>query len=271
MFILVAYNCVRVPGSASSWYQHSSKAAEPATPSRGAPHTRGTTKDSENWFSHDANKDYVAPKPHGKAPSPAAKQMVEKSRGDGMQKALEGKTQPADDAAPAPRVKPEASGNAQKSVQGMMSKYLSQDANKGYQSTRPAGRVVKAEASANAERNRGVLSDHIAGGYAHAAPPPKRDAARVKPEAAAYADRNKGSINDVMHGSGATDARPASRTKPEAEANKTRNAGHSFSQLMGGYGTHGPDPQPAQRIGSASARAAADRNKGSIGSLLGMG
>ena len=193
--------------------------------------------------------------------------MAEKNRsGRGTHGSLEGEAK-SDDVKPA-RIKPEASAIASKNVQGMMSKYLSQEGNQGYQSARPAGRVVKPEASANAHRNRGVLSEQISGGYAPSAPP-KRDAARVKPEAAAYANRNKGSINDVMHGMGATDSRPVGRTKPEAEANRNRNAGQSLSQLMGGQGT--PDAQPRQRVASASARAAADRNQGSIGSLLGMG
>ena len=199
--------------------------------------------------------------------------MVENSRGRGMEETLAGKgTAAAAADVPAPRVKQEASGNAQKSTQGMMSKYLSQDANKGYQSARPAGRVVKAEASVNAERNRGVVGDQLTGGYCNPNPPPKRDAQRVKPEAAANAVRNKGSMGAVLGGggTGGDDGRMAARTKPEGEANRTRNAGHSFSQLIGGAGGS-PADQPRTRVVSASARASADRNQGSIGSLLGMG
>ena len=44
-----------------------------------------------------------------------------------------------------------------------------------------------------------------------------------------------------------------------------------LSSLIGSYGNLGMDAQPNPRVGSASARAAADRNKGSIGGLLGMG
>ena len=51
--------------------------------------------------------------------------------------------------------------------------------------------MVKSEASANATRNRGTLSENLGGGY-NAPPPAKRDAPRIKPEAAQYANRNKG-------------------------------------------------------------------------------
>lgn len=252
-------------GTASNWYQHSSK-PDPAMP-QATPRSRPTTSDSENWFNHDANRNAVAAQPKPKLVSQAAKENAARNQGKALEGAMQGR-QEAEAAKPA-RVKPEASDNAQKNVQGMMSKYLSQEANKGYQSVRPAGRSVKPEAAENAERNKGSLGNDLAGGYA-AAPPPKRDAARVKPEAAGFAQRDKGSMALVMGGSGGgVHDRPlVNRTKPEAEVNKSRNAGAGFSLFGAGSAV---DDRPKSRGGSASARAAADRNKGSIGSLLGMG
>ena len=210
----------------------------------------------------------VAEQPKPKLVSSAAKENAARAQGDHLQNAMQGKPD-LDAAKPAPRVKPEASGNAEKNVQGMMSKYLSQDANKGYNSSRAGGRIVKPEAACNAERNKGSLGNDLTGGYA-SGPPPKRDAARIKPEAAGFAQRERGSMAGVMsgNGAGAQDRPMVNRTKPEAEVNKTRNAGAGFS-LFGGGNAY--DERPKSRGGSASARAAADRNKGSIGSLLGMG
>ena len=179
-------------GSASNWYQHANK---PDPHAQATPRSRPTTSDSENWFNHDANRSAVAAQPKPKLVSAAAKENAARNQGKGLEQAMQGNAETQ--AARPARVKPEASDNAQKNVQGMMSKYLSQDANKGYNSARAGGRTVKPEAAENAQRNKGSLSSDLAGGYA-SGPAPKREAARVKPEAAGFAQRDKGTMGMVM-------------------------------------------------------------------------
>ena len=178
-----------------------------------------------------------------------------------MQKIMSGETTSNGNAQA--RVKPEAQAYAQKSIQGMMDKYLNQDGNKDYQSARPGGRSVKPEAEENMQKNRGVMSDCM-GGYKGM--PGDHSHLRVKPEAQANADRNKGSVNQLLdnYGNLPGSARRHPRVKAEAEGYADRNAG-TMGDLMYSYGNMQMDNRPVPRLQSAEARQAAEKNRGTLG------
>lgn len=261
-------------GSASDWYGHNTQ-VEPQichsprmASQEGSDIAKRLQGESGNWFSHDANKGYHDPTPAARCPSPSGRDLMDKARGQSMQSILMREPTANGDSQAQARVKPEAQAYAQKSIQGMMDKYLNQDVNQGYNSERPAGRSVKPEAQENAQKNKGVMDDCM-GGYAGA--PGDHSKSRVKPEAQEYADRNKGSVNQLMdnYGNLPGSARRHPRVKAEAESYADRNAG-TMGDLMTNYGNMQVSEKPVPRLKSEAARQAAEKNKGTLGSSMGM-
>jgi hypothetical protein len=188
-----------------------------------------------------------------------------------MQNILSGGGSDASDGAPV-RIKPEGQEIARKSMQGIMDKYLNQEENVGYQSARPQGRSVKAEALENAERNKGSMSD-VMQGHPQGAPRGSTNNPRVvKSEAQEIAERNKGSIAGILGCcSSETRQQHGRQGGAEAQSNASRQQGSDMSAIMGGVSdmnVNGAARGP--RVQSASARAAAERNRGTVGDLFKM-
>ena len=248
-------------GSATSWFGHDSSKAELAgaasprvTSQEGSNIAKKLGRESENWYSHDANKDYRDSQPCRKG-SEASQHMVERARGGDMAQTL--KMEAASSPAPDSRVRPEARETAEKSRQGLMDKYL--QSNKDYNSPRPEPRV-KPEAVESAEKSKGAMGDFMQG---YPAPAEKKDGPRIRPEAQVNAERNQGSFNKVIGGdppsSRAADGGRA--VKSEAQNNAQRNKG-TLSNLMENYGNMNVSDRPAPRLQNDAARQNAARNQG---------
>jgi hypothetical protein len=250
-------------GTAASWFGHDGTVT--STPQGGS---RGTCAknggETAGWFSHEhAAQDNSDIQPHGgKGGGAFAKDMIAKSRGGEMDSIMHGNGVNASPGG-GRAVKPEAEDIAQKNRQGMMSKYLDQEANKDYQSARPAGRTVKQEAADNAARNQGVMTD-VMGGYPQSGSG-NHDKRRIRPEGEAAALRNQGTLGLLSHDNAPEQMR-GNRMTSEASNYKERNRG-TMGQIMGGVDQMAIGDRPGPRLMSETARKAADRNRGTVGLL----
>ena len=292
-------------GSAVDWFSHHDDvetaryAATPrVTTAEGQMIACRNRGESDDWFSYTPRGNSSKAPPTGGVGGivPAMGPVTQREAGGGQ----------------GGRVKPEAEDNAQRNMQGMMEKFLKEDA--GYASARPVPRV-RPEAGDAAQRNRGTMYSHLGGGVASSGggaassgggaagsgtarsgaagssagrrggyPDPvavSRDAhSRVRPEARQFAERNKGTAGLIMYEGGAGgggDAPPSGgrRRRPEAADNAARNQG-SLQGLLNGIPAlnlhDSATPQkPPSRLQSGLARQFAERNRGTVGSLLNPG
>ena len=229
----------RSKGSANDWFGHASNGTngnpeEMMSPRRGSEESQNYAekqkKECGNWYNHDANKNYVEPVKTARCRSASAREMIEKTRGHELDRVMNPDSEQNHNGFHDARVKPEAAEFAQKSVQGMMSKYLDQDANKDYHSARPDARV-KPEAEDNVQKNKGVMGEFM-GGYPDT--PKKHDVRRIRPEAEENANRNRGIAGRAITGDVPGSARKHPRIKGEAEKYAERNQGQKG--LIGGFG-----------------------------------
>ena len=222
--------------------------------------------ESEKWYDYEANRDYRPAQPGGKGSN--TQDMLEKCRGGQMEKILAQKERGSSARGPDARVKPEARDIAEKNLKGVMDKFLNQDLNAGYESSRPGPRV-RSEAMETFEKNKGNMGDCMNG---HPGPAPNRSATRVKPEAQEYANRGRGVTAKVISDPAALpeSARPGARIKPEAAEYAERNKGTMASLLTDNCGGDCNEGRVAPRLKSDLAREMAERNRGTVGSLFNM-
>ena len=249
-------------GSATEWFSHENKNGQPdelMSPRRGSEECQTYAEkykvESGNWFNHDANRNYFEPTRAPRCRSASARDMVEKSKGQ-LNRVLKHEENNNYNSTRDARIKPEAEAFAKKSVAGLMTKYLDQDANKDYQSARPQPRL-KPEARDTHEKNKGVMGDCLEG---YLPSPKQHDHRRVKPEAEQNANRNRGTAGLVVSGEAPGSARKHPRTTADAERNAERNKG-TMGDLMKDCGQLGITGQPIKHR-SAEAEANAARWRG---------
>ncbi|ELU09461.1 hypothetical protein CAPTEDRAFT_223662 [Capitella teleta] len=258
-------------GSASSWYSHDHQGeAAPEQPQssrmssvEGKAIASRLKGESEAWFGQDAKANV----PMDRHRSKEAQDMVNKSRGGGMNQVMHQKTSAANQENPKARVKREAQDVAAKNQQGMMNKYLNEEGNLGYNSDRPAQRV-KPEAQEAAAKNQGVMGDCMQG---YLPSPTAHNQKRVKPEAAQNAEKQSGAGMGSLLGGACKSESPrrsagARAVRPEAEAYASRNQG-SLKGMMDTYGQMSVRDSP-RRAPSSEAAAIAEKHKGSVASCF---
>ncbi len=165
------------------------------------------------------------------------------------------------------RIKPEAKDYAQKSVAGMMARFLDQNANNGYASPRPMQRI-KPEAQANAERNKGEMKTNLTG-YLNS--PRPHDQRRVKPEAESFKKRNDGQMDQLIgnYGNLTPSAHRNGRTlSGEGVSIAQRNRGCEMDKLIGQYGNLEVSGRPVPRIKSPEAQINANKWNGTASSVI---
>lgn len=257
-------------GSAEEWFGHHTNGhTEMMSPRRGSEegqhNAQKLKEESGNWFSHDANKNYVEPVKAPRCRSAAGREMMEKTRGAELDKVMHHENTSNLNGHANSHVKPEAAEYAKKSVQGMMSKYLDQDGNKDYHSARP-GPWIKSEAQGNADKNRGVMNDCM-DGYLDS--PKKHDARRIKPEGEQYAKRDRGVLDHALIGDLPKSAGKHSRVKGEAVKYAERNNG--TSNLIGSFGGLEVTGTPVKHRSKEAEVNAARWRGGEINSIFNMG
>lgn len=265
-------------GSASDWFAHEHKNGDIKSPEfcvsprlrtpEGQANARKFVGESGEWFNHEVNRNYTAPAKPDRCPSAAAKQSRQQNSGSQMQSLMSPTNGVANGHDPFDgRIKPEAQAYAQKSVQGMMSKLLDQEANRDYSSPR-GGPRIKPEAAANAAKNRGIIQDNMEG---YLDTPRKHGVRRVKTEGEAMAHKNKGSMDQLIgnYGNLTPSARPNSKTvHGEGVQNAQRSQNCEMSKLIGSYGQLEVSGRPVPRLQSSEAHANAKRWQGEAASVI---
>ncbi|KAK2145096.1 hypothetical protein LSH36_703g01082 [Paralvinella palmiformis] len=248
-------------GSAANWFGHDTSkpelmgASSPRVSSKeGGDIAKRLGRESENWFSYEANKDYSDPRPVKKG-SAASQSMVEKSWGGQMAQTMKMESEMAQ--SPEARVRPEAKEIAEKNQKGLMDKYLQE--NRDYSSPRPGPRI-KPEATENADKNKGAMGDCLQG---YPNPPMKKDGPRIKAEGKEIAERDKGTMAKVMTGEQPSSPQNAGgrAVKSEAQQYADRNKG-TLGLLMADYDNMTVSNRPNPRLQNAAARENAARNQG---------
>ena len=222
-------------GSATDWFGHSTEdtSEEMLSPRRGSEQGQQYAEkqkgESGNWFNHDANRNYTDPTKPARLRSASAREMVEKTRGHELERVMNPSEEPNQNGFGDSDIKPEAAEFAQRSVNGMMSKYLHQESNGDYHSARPLVRI-KPEGAANAAKNRGNMDEFMEG---YLDTPKKHGQRRIRPEAEEFASRNRGTTSKVITGEMPSSVRKHPRVSSDAAKYADRN--HGTSSVIGSF------------------------------------
>ncbi|XP_074650283.1 uncharacterized protein LOC141905340 [Tubulanus polymorphus] len=169
-----------------------------------------------------------------------------------------------------PRVKAEAQGNYERN-KGCLGLFFNQEANKQYNSPRPAGRCPSGAAREQLEKHRGQMGNWLDESKNKEYESPRPVARCPSAAAREQMEKHKGCMDSMM---GGYPSMPPSRkvharaVKPEAGGNAKAHSGGATKSLFENYGHQKQSAQPQPRVKS-EAEENFFRNKGSMSTIFG--